>query len=91
MSEQKPDFDSLLTFPCAFVYRCITYAESDILERCVVAIEKAVGKSVNHKEAIASRTKRFLRIHIEIQVDNGNEIHAGYDALREISGIRMVI
>ena len=84
------NFDELIDFPTNFTFRIIAYANDTILERCVEALKKVFG-AVLQSQSTPSSSGRFLRIHIMVLARTGEELYAGYDALKEVSDIKMVI
>ncbi len=87
----QSSFDDLLNFPHLFIFRIVAENGSDVLERCVEALEQSFGRKVTSTESLPSKTGRFLRLHIAMITLNGAEIYAGYDALRKVEGIRMAL
>ena len=84
-------FDQLLTFPHLFIFRIVGYADDTLMQRCVDALEACLNRKIVSSEQLPSRTGRFVRIHIGITTLNGDEIYAGYDAIKSIDGVRMAL
>ena len=84
-------FDQLLTFPHLFIFRIVGYADDTLMQRCIDALEKRLNRKIESSEQLPSRTGRFVRIHIGLITLNGDEIYAGYDAIKAVDGVRMAL
>lgn len=82
-------FGELLSFPSVFMFRIIAYNTDTVVKGCSDALEK-VFSSIEAVEVLPSESQRFLRIHIAVMAIEADQIYQGYDALKDVEGVRMV-
>ncbi|MEC7984423.1 MAG: DUF493 domain-containing protein [Myxococcota bacterium] len=83
-------FDDLLSFPTRFNFRLIVYANDSVVEECKNVLASVFGE-VQSCEVLPSSSGRFYRVHILVLAKSAAELYSGYEALRSVDGIKMVI
>ena len=83
-------FDELLTFPTRFNFRLIVYAKDSVVEDCKRVLAKIFGE-VLECEVLPSSSGRFYRVHILVFANTAAELYLGYEGLKTVDGIKMVI
>ena len=83
------NFDELLTFPTVFIFRIIAQHKQGMAEECRKAL-LAVFDSIEGTKEIPSKKGNFVRIQVAVTALDGAQIYRGYDALKMVTGIRMV-
>ena len=82
-------FEELLSFPTVFIYRIIADASGMIQDDCEKALCEVFDR-IESSEKLPSKSGKFVRIHIAVTALDSPQIYKGYDALKDIQGIRMV-
>jgi putative lipoic acid-binding regulatory protein len=91
MSRHKPLLEELLCFPCAFTFRVVALETSDLVARCQLIVEDALGRPVEAVEHQPSRTGRYGTVRVKATVHEADEVHRAYGALNDLEGLKMLL
>ena len=83
-------FDDLLSFPSRFNFRLIVYANDSVVEECKNVLASVFGEVLTC-EVLPSSSGRFYRVHILVFAKSAAELYSGYEGLKSVDGIKMVI
>ena len=91
MTRPTPKLEDLVDFPTPFTFRVMGEADETLVARCTAALEGTLGRPVDEVELRESAQGRFLAVRLGVQVHDADEIYGVYAALREVSGVRLVL
>ena len=92
MTPQLPNLElieSLHKFPGAYTFKVIGDSRSDLVADTLTMAMAAVGQDRNFNHSIrTSSGGKHTAVTLSVHVENASEVHAIYDHLLKITGLR---
>lgn len=90
---QRRPIDELVEFPCVFCFKAVGEASADFEAALLERVARVLGRPLQPGEHSCRQSSggRYLSVTINVQVANGAQVYAIYEAIQEDPRVRYLL